>query len=415
MLLSKYSFGVGDRFGLEGLAQLRAFEKANKKNVPITPVWNKSFREHKTVGTDHSSVRAEADNAVKTMKWQDPYLVDADHINLSNVDLFIDYADFFTIDVAEAIGIKASEDTIHNFIRSNSNYLGELEIPGISSSISVSEDFLQYIGEKFLYAAEKASGVFEHLNSRKGKGKFIAEVSMDEVEDPQDPAELFFILAALNFFEVKPDTIAPKFTGRFNKGVDYEGDIQKFSREFEEDLLVVDFAIREFNLPAKLKLSIHSGSDKFSIYKPVSELIRKYKAGLHIKTAGTTWLEELAGLSVSGEDGLKIAKIIYRESYNRFDELTAPYSTVIDIHPDQLPLPDEVDKWDPQRFFGTLRHNRGNPDFNAQFRQLLHVGYRIAAEMGDKFLEAVKKNQSIIGPLVTENLFENHIKPLYID
>ena len=86
-------------------------------------------------------------------------------------------------------------------------------------------------------------------------------------------------------------TIAPKFTGRFNKGVDYVGDLDQFAREFEEDLLVIDFAVKEFGLPKELKLSVHSGSDKFSIYPIIAEAIAKYDKGIHLNTAGTTWLE----------------------------------------------------------------------------------------------------------------------------
>jgi hypothetical protein len=94
MKISKFSFGIGDRFARQGIAQLKAFEKANAAGTGITPVWNKSFREHKTVGSEHRSVREEADHAVRTLQWKHPYLVDADHINLKTVDGFIDYSDF---------------------------------------------------------------------------------------------------------------------------------------------------------------------------------------------------------------------------------------------------------------------------------------------------------------------------------
>ena len=99
-------------------------------------------------------------------------------------------------------------------------------------------------------------------------------------------------------------TIAPKFTGRFNKGVDYVGDLAQFEKEFNDDLAVIAFAVKEFGLPADLKLSVHSGSDKFSIYPAIRRAIRRTGAGLHIKTAGTTWLEELIGLASAGGEGL---------------------------------------------------------------------------------------------------------------
>ena len=95
---------------------------------------------------------------------------------------------------------------------------------------------------------------------------------------------------------MKLQTIAPKFTGRFNKGVDYVGDLAQFEKEFNDDLAVIAHAIAQYGLPNNLKLSVHSGSDKFSIYPIIGNALRRTGAGVHVKTAGTTWLEELIGL-----------------------------------------------------------------------------------------------------------------------
>src|SRR3989449_9468356 len=108
---------------------------------------------------------------------------------------------------------------------------------------------------------------------------------MDETDAPQTPVELLFILAAMGREKIPLQTIAPKFTGRFNKGVDYVGDLVQFEKEFSEDLAVIAFAIKQYGLPANLKLSVHSGSDKFSIYALIRRAIAKHGAGLHIKTA----------------------------------------------------------------------------------------------------------------------------------
>src|SRR5690606_8322106 len=115
--------------------------------------------------------------------------------------------------------------------------------------------------------------LYAHIAKAKGEDNFVAEVSMDEVNDPQTPVELFFILSALADYHVKAQTIAPKFSGRFNKGVDYVGNLEQFAKEFEQDILVIKHAIKEFGLPDNLKLSVHSGSDKFSIYQPINQLI----------------------------------------------------------------------------------------------------------------------------------------------
>ena len=414
MKLEKYSFGIGDRFAQQGTAQLQAFQKAHHDHVDITPVWNKSYREHKTVHSHPESVRLEADEAVKKLRWDADYLVDADHINLSNVDDFIDFSDFFTIDVAEYINAEILHEEIEYFIKVNSRFIGRLDIPGLDNPLNISRDFIQHSGEKFLKAIQEASNIYQYIKSKKGKD-FIAEVSVDEVEEPQTPAELFLILSGLALYGVEIQTIAPKFTGRFNKGVDYAGDIAVFRKEFEEDLMVIDYAIKTFQLPENLKLSVHSGSDKFSIYPYINAITRKHDKGVHVKTAGTTWLEEIAGLALSGGDGLKFAKKIYRQALTRFKELTRPYSTVIDIRFDQLPEPEKVDGWDNRKFAETLRHDQGNRNYNPEFRQLLHVAYKIAAETGDQFIELVRTNEGVIGKLVTDNLYLNHLKPIYID
>lgn len=415
MKLGKYSFGMGDRFAHQGEAQLNAIKKARENGVEISPVWNKSFREHKTVNTKPSAVRAEADAAIHSLGFQGPYFVDADHINLNNVADFLDYSDFFTIDVAEFIGKKANQEEIDSYLKGAGEYLGELSVPGIDQPLQVTEEKLRLIADTFLFAVQNAAKIYQHIADHKGEDNFVAEISMDEVDNPQTPVELFFILHMIGLYKIPVRTIAPKFTGRFNKGVDYVGDTEQFALEFEQDLLVIDYAVEKFGLPADLKLSVHSGSDKFSIYKPIRELLQKYDKGVHVKTAGTTWLEELIGLSLSGNEGLQLAKAIYKKALDRFDELTGPYATVIDVDKDNLPSPSAIDTWNGQQYANALRHIENHPEYNPDFRQLLHCGYKIAAEYGDTYYDALKANREIIGQNVTENLFDRHIKRLFLD
>ena len=414
MILNKYSFGNGDRFAHEGKAQLKASIIARNEGVTITPVWNKSFREHQTVKSTPEDVRIEANDAVESLGWKGQYLIDADHINLSNVDSFIDSSDFFTLDVADYIGKPASEEEINLFVEKFSNYVGEWKVPGIKEPFTISKKFLEQIALDFLFAINEAKQIYNYIADKKGVDGFITEVSMDEVMNPQTPVELFFILAAISDAGIPTQTIAPKFTGRFNKGVDYVGDINKFSKEFEEDILIIKLAIKEFGLPENLKLSVHSGSDKFSIYDPINSIIKKHDAGLHIKTAGTTWLEELISLAEVGDNGLEIAKNIYSQALNRYDELTGPYSTVIDIEYNNLPTMETVNDWDGKKFADTLRHDQGNPSYDPEFRQLLHCAYKIAAELGEEFTNALNQYSNEIEKNVTQNLYERHIKPIFI-
>ncbi|MBD0350605.1 MAG: hypothetical protein ICV65_05575 [Flavisolibacter sp.] len=414
MKLEKFSFGMGDRFAHEGEAQLKAVLKAKEQGVNITPIWNKSNREHKTVKTHPTELRAEADSAVKALGWTGPYRVDADHITKATVDDFIESSDFFTLDVADYIGKPAPESEISAFIERHKKYIGSLSVPGINEQFEITEDMLRDIANKFLLATIEAGKLYKHIANVKGEDNFIAEVSMDEVNDPQTPVELFFILSALADNEIKAQTIAPKFTGRFNKGVDYVGNLQQFAKEFEEDILVIKQAVKEFGLPENLKLSVHSGSDKFSLYKPIGELMKKHDTGIHLKTAGTTWLEEMIGLAEAGNGALELAKEIYANALGRFDELCGPYATVIDVKESRLPSAEEVNGWSGKKFANTLRHNQQHPDFNPDFRQLLHVAYKVAGENGDRYYAALKKYKDIVAANVTENLYERHIEPLFL-
>jgi hypothetical protein len=410
----KYSFGIGDRFSHQGEAQLEALIKAaTELGISITPVWNKSNREHNIVHSEPADTRTEADAAVKAMNYSGPYFVDADHINLNTVDRFIEHSDFFTLDVADYIGRNASETDIEGFVEAHRSFCGERLIPGIEEKFVITEKYLREFAAKFLFAIGEAAAIYRHIATVKGEGTFVTEVSMDEVDQPQQPLDLLFILKGLSDLKVPVQTIAPKFTGRFNKGIDYEGDPIRFGKEFEEDILVIKYAVRNFGLPGSLKLSVHSGSDKFSIYPVIGKLIRKHDCGLHLKTAGTTWLEEVIGLALSGGNGLDMAKRIYRKAYERREELCAPYAAVIDIKPQMLPLPDTVDTWDSLKYAGTLRHIPGDPDYNPSFRQLIHVGYKVAAEMGSEYTGALVENAHIISTCVWENIYRRHIVRLF--
>lgn len=414
MKLGKYSFGIGDRFSHEGEAQLQALILAEKEmGISFVPVWNKSNREHQIVGTEPMDTRREADAAVKALAYGKPYFVDADHISMGNVDRFIEASDFFTIDVADYIGKPSSDEDTECFMRRNAGYVGRLSIPGIDKPFDITEELLCRLAGRYLFAVREAGRIYRHIAECKETDNFVTEISMDEVDEPQTPVELFFILSAIAWEGIPVQTIAPKFSGRFNKGVDYAGDVEHFSREFEEDLLVIDFAVKEFGMQEELKLSIHSGSDKFSIYPVMGKLIRKYDKGIHIKTAGTTWLEEIIGLALSDGKALELARKLSIEALGRIEELCAPYSTVIDIDKSRLPSAQTISSWSGEEFAAALRHDRQEPSYNPDFRQLIHVSYRLAAEYGDEYYDALDRNRAVVGRQVTENLFDRHIRILF--
>jgi len=417
LTLERYSLGVGDRFARQAGPQLRACLLAAEKGAEVIPVWNKSNREHLTIGSEPAATRAAADAAVKALHWQEPYHVDADHIRLETVDRFVPHSDFYTIDVADWISKPAEPKTVQAFANRHPELAGRMVIPGIEQPFDTTRSDVERIAGKYLLAVQEAGRIYRHIAQLKGEGNFITEVSMDETDNPQTPPELLVILAAIADEGIPAQTIAPKFTGRFNKGVDYAGNLAQFEKEFNDDLAVIAFAVKQYGLPAALKLSVHSGSDKFSIYGPMRRALARFGAGLHLKTAGTTWLEEIIGLAeANGQgNGLKLAKEIYAGALDHVDELCAPYASVIDIDRRKLPSVETVNAWSSEQFVSALRHDLNNAAYNPHLRQLLHVGYKIAAKMGPRYLDALGECESSVSKNVTTNLYERHLRPLFLN
>ena len=412
MILEKYTIGVGDRFAHQAAAQLQACLKLAEQGIDVIPVWNKSNREHNFIGSEPQSVYDAAEAAVTALDWDKGWHVDADHINMETVDKYLSCSDFFTIDVADFIGQTPEGDAVARFVEKHSELIGSVTIEGIDAPFDISREYVEEVAGKYLRAVAEAGTIYRHIESN--KDDFIAEVSMDETDAPQTPPELLIILAALSDEGVQLQTIAPKFTGRFNKGVDYVGDLPQFEKEFNDDLAVIAHAIAKYGLPANLKLSVHSGSDKFSIYPIIGAAIRRTGAGVHVKTAGTTWLEELIGLAEAGGDGLELAKEIYAKALENVDAMCEPYASVIDIDSAKLPTADEVAGWSGDQYANALRHVQEHPEFNQHFRQLLHIAFKLAAKEGVRYTDLLKANSKVVGKNVTENLYDRHFKRLFV-
>jgi len=245
---------------------------------------------------------------------------------------------------------------------------------------------------RYLFAVGEAARIYRRVCELRGKDDFIAEVAFDQTETPQSPAEHAVILSALVDEGVPVQTIAPKFSGRFNKGVDHVGDIRAFFMEFEVDVRVATWASTAFGLPASLKLPVQSGSDEFCLYEGIGEIVRREDAGLHLKTVGTTWLEEIVGLAESGGDGLAMAREAYRAAYDSIDEVMAPYPSVMDIDRARLPSPSDVDKWESGDLVAALWHGRSD----------------------SPFLDALGRHEESASRNVTMNLWERHLRSLVV-
>ena len=412
MTLEKYTIGVGDRFAHQAKAQLQACVQLAADGIEVMPVWNKSNREHIFIGSEPQSVYDAAKAAVVALGWEKGWHVDADHINLDTVDKYLDCSDFFTIDVADSIGQAPEGDLVSVFVEKHPELIGSVTVEGIEQPFDITRDYVEEVAGKYLLAVAEAAKIYRHIETK--KVEFIAEVSMDETDAPQTPPELLIILAALADEGVRLQTIAPKFTGRFNKGVDYVGDLVQFEKEFNDDLAVIAHAIANYGLPENLKLSVHSGSDKFSIYPIIGNALRRTGAGVHVKTAGTTWLEELIGLAESGGDGLALSKEIYSKALANVDDLCAPYASVIDIDAAKLPSAEVVNDWSGDQYANALRHVQDHPEFNQHFRQLLHIAFKLAAKEGARYTDLLKANAEVVGKNVTENLYDRHFKRLFV-
>ncbi len=412
--LNKYSLGTGDRFAHQAKAQLQACVKALAEGIEVVPVWNKSNREHSIIGSAPDSARAAAEAAVKALGWKLPYFCDADHITGATVERFLAPCDFFTYDVADFIGQPAPAEEVESFVKRHSELVGKIEMPGVDGILTITPELLRQTAGKFLSAVKKAGEVYRIVLAAKGAGNFIPEVSMDETDRAQTPVELLIILAAIADEGIPAQTIAPKFSGRFNKGVDYVGDAAQFEREMALDVAAIAYAVKQYGLPENLKLSVHSGSDKFSIYPAIHATMKRFDVGVHLKTAGTTWLEELIGLAEAGGEGLALAKDVYAEALAHMDELCAPYATVIDIDPKKLPTAEAVRGWSSEQYTSALRHVEAAPAYNSSLRQLLHVGFKVAAKMGARYLELLEADEPVIARNVTENLYARHIAPVFL-
>ena len=412
--LPRLTFGMGDRFGHEGEAQLSAVQAAVAGGVDLCPVWNKSNREHTIVGTQPPSLREEADAAVQKLGWTGDYFVDADHININTVDGFITCSDFFTLDVADYVGQAPAAAAKTAFLQRHAGLVGAHRLPGLEGEVVIDAADLEKTADKFLGAMQEAGKIYRHIAEHKSHGAFAVEVSVDETDSPQTPAVLLLILAMIADEGIPAQTVAPKFTGRFNKGVDYVGDLAAFEREFDADLAVLAYAVKKFGLPETLKISVHSGSDKFSLYPVIRRLVAKHQAGLHVKTAGTTWLEEVAGLAEAGGEGLYLAKEIYALAHGRAEELIKPYAPVVDIDVARLPAVETVKSWNSRRFLDALVHDQSCPDYDPQFRQFIHVSFKVAAGLGERYIRALRTHRDIVGKRVRENLLRNHIEPLFL-
>jgi hypothetical protein len=413
LTLGKYSMGIGDKFGKQSRAQLLAFEMASFAGVEITPVWNKSAREHQITGTTPLMTREAAEKAVSTIKWDKPYFLNAEGFSSANIHNFIDDCNFFTIDASLFASNTITEKELNDFISNFAQFLDQIKVPGQKESFAITNAQIKSFAKKYLPILNEISTINQILTEKKGNGNYLLEISFAaEKELPTN--DIFYLLASLAFKKIPVQVFSTSLPGLFCNGVDFMGEVKTTLDAIEANILAINLAKRIFTLPEDLKLGLHNASDKFSLYPGIGNLMRKYNVGIHLRTSGTSWLEECIGLAKANEDALDLVKTIYSLTLHRIEKLSKPYGKHLSINQLKLPSTLEMVGWNSEAMSSVLTHD-GNEYYNPDMRQLMHISYEVAAEYGDIFQEALTENAEIIGQQVTKNLYERHIKRLFFD
>jgi len=379
------SFGFGDRLGLATPGHIAAIQGTN-----IAPIFaQQSVRENARTGRTPFQVMNDAKRAVEAMRWQGPGGADADHLKtLEDLPPFVDAGfTFFTIDPGEFVDNHADSDslqTLQEKLRvSERKDVGWDQLSTLYLSHNQVFYFAQFDEGSLLRAEIKYGKAIQHTIKMyqallQMKDSFDFEVSVDETDAPTTPLEHYFIANELLRAGVQFTSLAPRFIGRFEKGVDYIGDLAQLDAEMAKHAAVTA-------LFGTYKLSLHSGSDEFNVYP----LIAKYWGKkFHVKTAGTSYLEALRVLSVR-------EPILFTNIWNlalaRFPQERATYHVSAEIEkvPDKMDLTALLD------------------EFNA--RQILHVTFGSAlAQYGQELKLALTKHADLYTSFLQSH-FSKHL------
>ena len=323
------SFGFGDRLGLATPGHIAAV-----RGTKFTPVFaQQSVRENARTGRSPQQVIDDAKRAVEIAKWDAPWGADADHLKAAeDILAFVEAGyTFFTVDPGEYVDNAADSDPIYVLKQKSADFNWD-ELSALYLNQDGEQLWGQFEAESLMRAAIKygkaiqhAAVMFKHLSQL--KGSFDFEVSVDETDSPTTPLEHFFIANELNRLGVQFTSLAPRFIGRFEKGVDYIGDLNALDVELAKHAAVTSHF-------GTYKLSLHSGSDKLSVY-PL--LAKHWGERIHVKTAGTSYLEALRVLAQYEPDLFLKIYSLGRECYEA-DRRTYHVSAKLEM----LPLEDDL-------------------------------------------------------------------------
>ncbi len=400
------SAGFGDRLGLATPGHARAARKHS-----MAPIFaQQSIREMERTGRTPQQVMDDATWGVFQEGWRDPWGADADHLKtFEHIDRCVAAGfTFFTIDpsdyvdnsadAADAATLRAKVDALPwdaldaSPEKLKALYVGRsFDLGGFS--LTLGEEEVWRAAAKYGAAVAHTARMYHYLRERLGDRPFELEMSVDETETPTRVAEHLFVAAELKRLGVQWVSLAPRFVGRFEKGVDYIGDLAEFERTFRQHVAIA----RAFG---PYKLSLHSGSDKFSIYPIAARVAGDF---IHLKTAGTSYLVALEVIARYEPDLFREILAFARE---RYETDRATYH--VSAHVNNVPPPDRLRDED----LPNVIH-----DFHG--RQVLHVtfGSVLTAtnasghyRFRDRLLAALWKHEEAYSAAL-EAHFDRHLSP----
>jgi hypothetical protein len=405
------SAGFGDRLGLATPGHIRALRRVCEPETAIAPIFaQQSVRENVRTGRTPQDVMDDATWGVLEEGWRLPWGADADHLKKeADVEAFAAAGfTFFTIDPGDHVdddAHTASAETIEAKLRALpwdtlDDTLDNLEARYVGRTLELDSGPETTVREELLRAAAKYGRAVAHtvtmyrfIQTRLGDGRFELEVSVDETSSPTSVAEHIYIAGELGRLGVRWVSLAPRFVGEFEKGVDYIGDLEVFATEFARHAAVA----RKLG---PYKLSLHSGSDKFSIYPIATRLTVDASGGndgplVHVKTAGTSYLEALRAVARVDANLFREILQLARDRYET-DRATYHVSARLEKVPAEEVFADDD-------LPGLL------DDFDA--REVLHVTFGSVLDAhGDRLREALRVNHGVYGEGLAAH-FEKHLRP----
>lgn len=393
------SAGMGDRIGLATPGHVRALRAVGENIAPIFA--QQSIREMQRTGRTAQEVMDDATWGIFQEGWQGGMGADADHLKTpADIDacLAAGYT-FFTIDPGEYVDNRAETASLSE-LRELAELLPRetrVEACGLSGqTIEIEHLKLRFDEHTLLKAAVKygaavahVAAMYRHLDQASAGRPFELEVSVDETAQPTTHAEHAYVASELKRLGVQWVSLAPRYIGRFEKGVDYIGDLDAFAADFAGHASIA----RAFG---PYKLSLHSGSDKFSVYGIAARAARGL---VHLKTAGTSYLE---ALRVTAATDPALFREILQFAIDRYETDKASYHVSATL--DKVPRPEEL-------------QDRDLPGLLEQFdaREVLHVtfGSVLTSERGFKprLFGALSANEERYYDAL-ERHFIRHLTPL---